>query len=1256
MNPLPEKRFEMHSIAQGRSLVFSSLIIGLLILLFTLGFFSWSEAVAAAGAYNASEGGADLKDGVALEDVAAEPGLEKRLEKLEAQLEKSRVSLHIPGMAMAVVKDDALIWARGFGVADMERGTPVTPETLFAIGSSTKAFTATLIGMLVDEGKMSWDDPITRFLPELTLRIDAEDDTAEVTVRDLLCHRTGFTRMSMLFAGGGASRDAILRTAVKAKPFSGFRERFHYNNVMYLAAGQAMGRAADSDWDALMRDRIFLPLNMDNTNTSVPDLIGHEKLSLGYQWEEEGATLRRLDMRVLKNIAPAGAVNSNVLDMANWIRFLLNRGSFDGRRLISETQLEETWAQQIEMGAGRGYGLGWMLAEWNGQPVIEHGGNIDGFGAQVGLLPESNLGFVLLTNVTSTPLQQMSLNMVWEAILGEWVDDRDAEGSIDYAPYVGDYIANFGPFIDADFALIEKDGHLALDVPGQTVYDLKDPDEEGKWKFAVSDQIAVSFVRDEQGRIIAMKQHQGPYTFELPRKGIELPPEVPLDELDRYLGAYYGEELDETLTLEIKGNAMALNIPGQKVYRLRAPDEEGRWFFRVVDFIHLTFEESVEGQIIAMIFNERGKELRYTPVESEARKPLPSVEEIFSIMKMDDRRPRLNAMGAYRISGEASLEQSGLEGRFTWHVNGPDRYRFDLDFNEFGSSRISLFADMAWQEAPHGLILEMKGKFLDFAKHSHPETIFGDWRHFFDTFIVLRLEEDGDVRTAVIKAKGGDAPDVIAYVDMDTGDLRKIESMILVPGSIMSLPLTYEYDDYREVHGVRIPHRIVNSNDATGRTIMRVDEVEKGLKMEDIFFFLDFPSDQPTRPLTEERKALYLESFDEAWSLINERFWDPEFNGVDWEGVRDELRPRLERARTVEHAHMILNDMVLRLGVSHFGIDAGDFSGSRSRESEDDPELGVTGIDLRAIDGQAIVISVTAGSPAEKAGILRGWEIVEIDGMDIRAKLAKADAHLEENSRKYLLMTYSVVPFLTGKVGDSVDLKLHDGNDALQEVTLELVPMRGEVNDFGLLSRVDVWIETRVLDDRVGCITFNRFFDPIRVMKVFNESMVEFKDLDGIIIDVRGNPGGLPEMAKGMIGWFVKERNLHVGTMYSRNANIRHVVQPRPGGFEGPLAVLVDGLSGSTSEFFSSALQDLGRARIFGSRTKGELVNASFKQLPNGDLLFYADSKYVSSSGRCIEGEGVIPDEVVHHSRAALLEGKDAAIEAAMKWIDHQNQ
>jgi CubicO group peptidase (beta-lactamase class C family) len=357
-----------------------------------------------------------------------EPTLAQRLARLTEELETQRQELHIPGMARAVVQGDELIYSHSFGSADLESSKPVTPETLFAIGSSTKAFTASLIGMLVDEGKMSWDDPVTKFLPYFELEIDTDDPEATVTIRDLLSNRTGFTRMGMLWAGGTVTREEVLRTATRAEPFAPFRKKFYYNNIAFLAAGMASSAAAGSSWDELLAERLLTPLGMKSSSSSIRTAQSDERLSRGYLWKEATQEYEQLPMRSLDGIAPAGAINSNVLDMAQWLRFQLGRGTFGGQVLLSEAQLGETWSKQIEAGPGVDYGLGWMLRSVGDHRLVEHGGNIDGFAAEVAMFPDADLGFVLLTNVTATQLQATSPKLVAGDLLRE--EPQDLRGQV----------------------------------------------------------------------------------------------------------------------------------------------------------------------------------------------------------------------------------------------------------------------------------------------------------------------------------------------------------------------------------------------------------------------------------------------------------------------------------------------------------------------------------------------------------------------------------------------------------------------------------------------------------------------------------------------------------------------------------------------------------------------------------------------------------------------------------------------------------
>jgi CubicO group peptidase (beta-lactamase class C family) len=473
-------------------------------------------------------------------------------------------------MSIAIVKDDEVVWARGFGLADIATERPADEGTVYAIGSTTKAFTATLVGMLVDEGKASWDDPVTEYLPYFDLQVRSDDEHAECTLRDLLSHRHGFSRMGILWFGGKTSREEILRTAAGAEPWDDFRAGFHYCNVTYLAAGEAAGVADGSSWDELMVERIFEPLEMSSSTLTLRAARKDPRLALGYRWDEVDEQFEPERRVALENVGPAGSVNSNVVDMAQWLRLQLAQGEIDGARLISSQSLLETWAPQIEMGEAESYGLGWMLREHDGRKVVEHGGNIDGFSAQVGFMPEENLGYVLLMNLSASPLQPASLELVFDALLDEWPEKRADAAEIAFEDYTGIYVANFATFRDEQFEILVNDGQLAIDIPGQLSSDLLRPDEEGRWTSALTDRVSISFQRDDRGAVVSLTVHQGDFHFEVPRNGVEIAPEVPTEELEKYVGTFVrakgGKRVKLSiqrgrLAMEDKGNLLAFNTP-----------------------------------------------------------------------------------------------------------------------------------------------------------------------------------------------------------------------------------------------------------------------------------------------------------------------------------------------------------------------------------------------------------------------------------------------------------------------------------------------------------------------------------------------------------------------------------------------------------------------------------------------------------------------------------------------------------------------
>jgi CubicO group peptidase (beta-lactamase class C family) len=758
--------------------------------------------------------------------------LEQRLDRLVEQLEQEREKSHIPGMAIAVVKDDEVILAQGFGVMDIENQTPVTPETIFAVGSCTKAFTSTLIGMLIDEGKMDWDDPVTEHIPYFKLNIKSENQVDQVTIRDMLCHRTGFTRMGILIASGKVPREEVLQAATKAEPWAEFRDKFYYTNVMYLASGVAAGKAANEDWDMLIAERIFEPLGMSSSSTSLHQVESSPDLSLGYIWDQDLEEYREKPKRTIDNIGPAGSINSNVVDLAQWVRFQLGHGEYEGTRLLSEEQHQETWTGQIELSETTSYCLGWFLREWNGEPLIEHGGNVDGFSAQVALLPESDIGFVLLTNASIAPVSQ-SIDLVFETLLGEWDDMEPEDKTGDYEPYIGEYIANFGSFQNEVFTVMVQNNRLAIDVPGQQVYELKEPDSEGKWYFTISDDIAVSFERDN-GTVTMMKLYQAGLTFELPREGVELPVEGTPEGLEKYLGYYSSDELRISVEVLIQNNNLAIDWPGTMVCELYPPDEEDVWTFRISQDFGLRFNETEEGQIGSLTYFQKDKSYLMTKMEGYS---LPTLEDILALRETDKRAEALRAMGTYRFNGTIYSAQSGVEGTVSVLVSGNDRHRIESDYGKFGISRTALNRDRAWTEFTDVQFEELHGRLLDQMRRGHPAAIYGDLRDFDDVIRVTGSREFKGHNVYIVELERGELPQYTVYMDSDTGDILMTEGVVYTEGYI-GIPFFAYYEDYREVHGVRIPFRTISENDYSGRSILQYESLEVNLEVDDDIFIL----------------------------------------------------------------------------------------------------------------------------------------------------------------------------------------------------------------------------------------------------------------------------------------------------------------------------------------------------------------------------------------------------------------------------------
>jgi CubicO group peptidase (beta-lactamase class C family) len=406
---------------------------------------------------------------VAQQATATANDYNSALATIEKSLEEKRKEFGIPGMSLAIVKDDKVVYLKGLGVKDFEKNIPVTPDTRFAIGSSTKAFTAMLAVMSADEGKLSLDDSPKKFLPYFTLR--DEEAAAKITMRDLLAHRSGLNRTDLAMVTGVLNREELIRVAGMAKPTAKLGEKWQYQNIMYAAAGEAVAKAQNSTWDALIAKRIFKPLGMTNSDTSPDDMQKSRDYSFGYDYNSTTKVTRRLPQRPIPAAAPAGAINSSARDMAQWVRLMLGDGVFNGQRLVSEKGFAELTRKQINIAGTVDYGLGWFLRQWNGHKIVEHGGNIDGFNAQVAFMPDQKLGFVLLTNVTASPIGAIAMNTIWQALVG-----TPAATAVKYGDPVSDPKKEVGKYLlpaGVRFDVSWKDDKLVLTVPGQPPYPLE---------------------------------------------------------------------------------------------------------------------------------------------------------------------------------------------------------------------------------------------------------------------------------------------------------------------------------------------------------------------------------------------------------------------------------------------------------------------------------------------------------------------------------------------------------------------------------------------------------------------------------------------------------------------------------------------------------------------------------------------------------------------------------------------------------------
>ena len=400
-----------------------------------------------------------------------------------------------------------------------------------------------------------------------------------------------------------------------------------------------------------------------------------------------------------------------------------------------------------------------------------------------------------------------------------------------------------------------------------------------------------------------------------------------------------------------------------------------------------------------------------------------------------------------------------------------------------------------------------------------------------------------------------------------------------------------------------------------------------------------------------------LETFDAALRVLRDNYVVETASRVNWEALRAELRPRAERATSHDEVRTIVREMLDRLGQSHFAIVPAPVATEMAAGSVRLEDAGTLGFDVRLVGEALVVTSVDGTGPAAKAGVQPGWVLTRVGHRDVDAALG-ALAGVPSNVKGFRAWALGT-NLLRGQAGQDADLGFIDRAGKPVSRLLVRAPERGQPVKLGHLPTLFARLEERRQEfagRQVGVIGFNVWMTPIS--RQFDEAVDHLRDTAGIVIDLRGNPGGVLTMVMGLSGHFVAHP-VDLGTITTRDSALKLVANPRLVGasgqvvkpFEGPVAILVDAGSYSASEIFAGGMQAIGRARVFGTQTSGGALPAVLERLPGGDVLQYAIGDFVTATGLRIEGRGVVPDEVIVPTREDLLAGGDPIMEAALRWI-----
>jgi len=408
----------------------------------------------------------------------------------------------------------------------------------------------------------------------------------------------------------------------------------------------------------------------------------------------------------------------------------------------------------------------------------------------------------------------------------------------------------------------------------------------------------------------------------------------------------------------------------------------------------------------------------------------------------------------------------------------------------------------------------------------------------------------------------------------------------------------------------------------------------------------------PDRELLEQR-AVNLESFEMIWTTIRDQHWDEDLVGDSWDKHREELLPKIEAAKSTDEARDVMTELISRLEQSHFGlIPASSYEAMNGEDAGGgSSDVGIT---VRLVEGDLVVTELRSQGPAEKAGVKPGWTITKIRGKSSADLIERFKNAAHGPQRFETIVGLATGRMMSDQKNKLIKLEFVDEANQTRPLELKCTSPGGKMASLGNLPPMLVVNETRTLSGNIGYFRFNAFLDPMTIMPAYRKAIRDQSHSKGLVLDLRGNFGGIVGMTMGMAGEFVSKQT-RLGTMSMKGSKLKLFANRNAKPISVPVAVLVDECSISAAEFLAGGLQDNDLARVFGQRTAGLALPSVVVKLPNGDGFQYAIADYHSASGEALEMKGVLPDEKIEVKKQDLLQGNDPALQAALRWIKQKD-